>query len=77
MSLELNEVKYTFCQEGNCVDNEQFEILELTVKSNLGHLENQEYFFVIKTEQWSFDSIEEFRDLVQKVEKSILTFKAE
>lgn len=74
--FELYEAKFTFMQDANCMksDNENEEI-EIYVKNDMGDIDEGQFFFVVKTDEWSFDSVEEFVGLMSKVQKSVETYK--
>lgn len=65
----LDTIKYTYYQEGNCVDGGD-EKLEIEIKSSLGIDNDEGGFFVIKTKQWSFDSPEELYDILNRIKGS-------
>lgn len=65
----LESVKFEFSQEGNCVDQAEYESIEIEMKSDLGIDRTEGCFYVIKTEQWSVDSIEDFQKLIERMEK--------
>lgn len=67
--VKLDLAKFEFSQEGNCVDQAEYETIEIEMKSDLGIDNTEECFFVIKTEQWSFDSIEELEMLLERIKK--------
>jgi hypothetical protein len=75
--MSLDGVKFNFSQEGNCIDGLEFEQIDIEIKNDIGHLETEGYFFVIRTNQWSFDSLDEFKSMIEKIEKSIKSFKSE
>ena len=60
---------FTFCQEGNCVDGEDEE-LKIECKSSTFGLD-KDCFYVLKTEQWSIDSLNELKQLIERVNKVI------
>lgn len=65
---ELYSATFVFTQEGNCIDGEP-ENLEIVAQSDLGIDFNKECFYTIKTESWSFDSIEELQELIDRINK--------
>ena len=75
--ISLEEVKFNFSQKGNCIDELEFEQIDIELKNDIGHLEEEGYFFVIRTSQWSFDSLDEFKSMIEKIQKAIELFKHE
>ena len=65
----LTKAVFTFYQEGNCMDGGDEE-LEIRCESSTLRL-GEDCFFVLKTEQWAFDSVEELEELVSKIKQSI------
>lgn len=76
-NINLDEVKFSFSQESNCMSDNDFEILEVTAKSDLGSIQNGNYFFVIKTEEWAFDSTDDLKEIIGRIENSIKNFEIE
>lgn len=68
---KLDEAVFHFSQDGNYEDGEEAEFLEIKCKASLG-IDNEEgCFYVIKTEQWSFDSLDELQQLIDRINKTI------
>lgn len=67
---KLEKVTFEFSQEGNCVDGD-IEILEVRCESSLGIDYDHGCFFVLKTEQWSIDSKNEFEEMLNRVGDAI------
>lgn len=68
-SVDLEECKFTFTQEGNTTDDEEFEQIDIEYKSSLGLDRDKDGFFVIKTTQWSLDSVADLDRLFQRIKK--------
>ena len=70
----LEKATFEFSQEGNCVEGEGDEFLEISCVSSLGidREEGKCCFFILKTEMWSINNIEELKKLFDRIEKSIL-----
>lgn len=66
----LTSASFTFYQEGNCIDGGDEE-LEIRCESSLGIDNDKDCFYVLKTEQWAFDSLDELKQLIDRVNKSI------
>ena len=70
---KLEQVVYTFTQEGNTNGTTQeYEELEITEESVLGCLTEEKGFYVIRTEGWSIDNEEEIIELF-KTAKNVKT----
>lgn len=67
----LEAAIFEFSQEGNCVDNNDVEVLEIRCESSLGIDRDNGYFFVLKTEQWSIDSADDLQKLFDRINKVI------
>jgi hypothetical protein len=72
---KLFECSFTFTQEGNCNGSTQdLEQLTINCESSLGidEDEGEQYYFVLKTDTgWSVDSVDELKELLDRIEKSI------
>ena len=60
---------FNFTQEGNCVDSEDFESLEIKYVSSLGLDRDKEGFYILKTDSWAIDSTEDLKMLFERIEK--------
>lgn len=67
----LESASFKFEQTGNCRDTAKFETLTIECKSEVGIDRTDGCFYVIKTEQWSFDSIKELKEIVDRIDKAI------
>lgn len=69
----LQEVKFEFAQEANCVDgpSDGEETITIRAVSDLGLDWSEGCFYVMETKQWAFDSLEEMSDMLKRVEKSV------
>lgn len=74
IGCKLDEVKFTFSQEANCMSDDDTEIIEITAKSDLGDIGNESFFVTIKTEEWAVDNIKEFKLLFTKIEEAVKLF---
>jgi hypothetical protein len=70
---ELETVTFTFTQETNCVDGPSNDIETLTVeaKSSLGIDSDGGAFYVLRTEQWAVDGVDEINEIIKRCEKAI------
>lgn len=71
MKPELESAMFKFSQEGNCIDMEEREFLEIRCESDLGIDVTEGNFYVLKTEAWSIDSLSELQELFDRIQKSI------
>ena len=68
----LSSAKFEFNQEGNCVDG-GFEELTIRCESSLGIDNDEGCFYVLETEQWSFNNISELEEIINRI-KNIIKF---
>ena len=68
----LDNAVFEFSQEGNCLDQAEYESLTIECKADIGIDNLEGCFYVIKTEQWSFDSLEELQKLIDRISKVII-----
>lgn len=69
--VKLESASFEFSQEGNCVDKEDYETITIECKSDLGIDYTEGCFYVIRTEQWSLDSIDDLQKLFERIYKAI------
>lgn len=67
----LESATFNFSQESNCLDESDIETLEIRCESSLGLDRDQGCFYVLKTEQWSINGVEELQKLFDRIQKSI------
>jgi hypothetical protein len=67
---ELTRCEFQFEQDGNSIDGGD-EMLIVEVKTNSPSLDKDDLFFVLKTEQWSIDSLDELKKLVNGITELI------
>lgn len=68
----LEEATFRFSQDANCLTNEdEYEFLEIEAKSSLGIDRDEDCFFILKTDKWSIDSIEDLEKLFDRIKKVI------
>ena len=69
----LEDMVFKFSQEANCVDGADHDIEKLTVeaKSSLGIDRDGGVFYVLRTEQWAFDEIDELIVMLRRVEAAL------
>ena len=71
--LLLERATFEFSQDSNCVSTKEYEFLTVEVESSLGidREEGKNYFYVLKTEQWSIDSEESLKKIFDRISKAI------
>jgi len=70
----LEEASFRFSQDANCLSNQDdYEFLEVEMKSSLGIDRDGGCFFVLKTDKWSIDSVEDLEKLFNRIKKVIET----
>lgn len=68
----LEEATFRFSQDANCLtDSDEYEFLEIEAKSSLGIDRDKDCFFILKTDKWSIDSIEDLEKLFNRIKKVI------
>jgi hypothetical protein len=67
----IESMTFEFSQESNCVDGGDLEILTVEAKSSLGIHEDGGAFYVLKTEQWSVDGVEDMAKLLSRVDAAV------
>lgn len=70
-TLILESASFTFSQDGNCVDNTDIETLEIRCESSLGIDRDDGCFYVLKTESWSIDSVDDLQKIFDRIQKVI------
>jgi hypothetical protein len=61
---------FEFAQEANCINN-VIETLTIECESSLGIDADGGCFFVLKTEGWSIESVDELQKLFDRIKKVI------
>ncbi len=67
----LEEASFKFSQDANCLSNE-YESLEIEAQSSLGIDRDNDCFFVLKTEKWSVDGVEDLEKLFNRIRKIVI-----
>ena len=69
----LEEASFKFSQDANCLSNEdEYESLEIEVQSSLGIDRDEDCFFVLKTEKWSVNGVEELEKIFNRIRKVVI-----
>jgi hypothetical protein len=72
MKPKLLKCSFTFDQEGNGNGTtEETEILTIECEASLGIDNDGGCFYVLRTEGWSIDSINELQELFDRIQKVI------
>jgi hypothetical protein len=75
-NLNLEEATFSFSQDGNCIsDSDNAEFLEIRCVADIGIDRNENCFYILKTEGWSIDSLEELQALFDRIQKSLFPNK--
>lgn len=70
--LLLEEAKFRFSQDANCLSDNEYEFLEVKAQSSLGIDRDGECFFVLKTDAWSVDSVEDLEKVFDRIRQVVL-----
>ncbi len=73
LEVDLDKITFEFTQEEHCMSNSMggTETLTIECMSDMGITQSQGAFFVLKTEQWAIESIDDLKQLFDKIEKAI------
>ncbi len=66
--VTLDSAKFEFSQEGNCVDG-GLETLEIRLESSLGIDRDKGAFYILKTDQWAIEGVEDLQKLFDRINK--------
>lgn len=72
--LLLERASFEFSQDANCVSgSDQYEFLKVDVESSLGidRDDKGNHFYVLRTEGWSVDGVEDLEKLFKRIKKAI------
>jgi hypothetical protein len=71
--IKLDKVTFEFTQEENCCSNDMdgIELLTVECMSDMGISDTDGAFYVLKTEQWSIDSVNDLKLLLETIEQAI------
>ena len=72
--VTLDSAKFEFSQEGNCVDG-GIETLEIRMESSLGIDRDGGAFYILKTDQWAIEGVEDLQKLFDRINKVLLDGK--
>jgi hypothetical protein len=70
--IKLDKVTFEFIQDEHCMSNDRSGVESITIEcmSDLG-ISDDGGFFVLKTEQWAIDEIDDIAKLLMKVKQAI------
>ena len=66
--VTLESAKFEFSQEGNCVDG-GYETLEIRMESSLGIDRDGGAVYVIRTDGWAIEGVEDLQKLFNRINK--------
>jgi hypothetical protein len=66
---QLESAKFEFSQEGNCVEGGEFETLEIRMESSLGIDRDGGAFYILKTDGWAIEGVEDLQKLFDRINK--------
>lgn len=71
--IKLDKVIFEFSQEEHCMSNEMggTETLSIECTSDMGISNSDGAFFVLSTDQWAVNNIDELKQLFDKIEQAI------
>jgi hypothetical protein len=70
MKPKLERCSFTFNQEGNSNGTtDDIEILTIECESSLGIDNDEGCFYVLKTDGWSIDNVNELQELFDRIQK--------
>lgn len=72
---KLYDAKFEFNQEANCLSNED-ETLEIRCVADLGIDNSGNCFYILKTEGWSIDNLDELKELFDRIHKTLFPKQA-
>ena len=75
--IKLDKVTFEFTQEEHCMSNEMGGVESLTIEctSDLGITQTDGAYFVLKTEQWAINDLNDLKQLFDKIEQAINVVK--
>jgi hypothetical protein len=69
----LEEATFRFSQDANCLsDRDDYEFLEIEARSSLGIDRDGDCFFILKTNKWSVDSVEDLEKLFDRIRQVVI-----
>lgn len=72
-NLILERASFEFSQDGNCLKGDDFtEFIRIECESDIGIDRMNDCFFVIKTDSWSIDNVEDLEKLFNRIKKVII-----
>jgi hypothetical protein len=72
MKPKLERCSFTFNQEGNSNGTtDEFETLTIECEASLGIDNDEDCFYVLKTEGWSIDNVNDLQELFDRIQKVI------
>ena len=66
----LDNASFSFSQEGNCNGTtSEYEDITIDFESSLGVDRDNDGYFVLRTEGWSIDGVEDLEELFNRIRK--------
>ena len=70
----LEKATFTFTQQGNCIGSTQdTEVLTIDFESSLGLDFDEDGYFVLKTDGWSVDDVEDLQEMFDRIKGILLS----
>ena len=71
--VALEKITFEFTQEENCMSTSMSGTETLTIEcmSDMGITDTDGAFFVLKTEQWAINNVDDLKQLFDKIEQAI------
>ncbi len=70
----LEKATFTLSQEGNCVGStKDIETLTIDFESSLGLDVDEDGYFVLKTDGWSVDSVEDLQEMFDRIKRILFS----
>jgi hypothetical protein len=67
MDTTFEKVTFMFSQESNCLSDKEAESIEIQYVSDIGIDRSDDGFFIIKTDEWAVDNIDELEKMFNKI----------
>lgn len=75
--VKLDKITFEFTQEEHCMSNKMGGVETLTIEcmSDFGITDTDGGFYVLKTEQWAINDMNDLKQLFDKIEQAINILK--
>ena len=69
----LEKATFNFTQEGNCIGStKDIETLTIDFESSLGLDLDEDGYFVLKTDGWSVDNVEDLQEMFNRIKRILI-----